>query len=247
VEQKNDGSPVTEIDTAIERMLVTYIQANFPNDGILGEEGGAHEGNAGAVWHIDPIDGTNNFMRKIPFCAVSVARLSNDASEECAVVHNPLSGQTLYTYGADGGVFENGRPCSVTADSMGGEFLVTVCAGRKEHWMRPAAYALRTHIALKLGSSATYRSCALEIAYVAANRIDGVLCFGLSTYDYAAGLLLSIKAGAIVSIFEHGEWVMYQGTLHELCSKQGTIFFVSHKDVHQKFVDFVGNPERWGK
>jgi myo-inositol-1(or 4)-monophosphatase len=245
---KVDGTVVTEVDLAIEKELVTYIRAEFPYDAIVGEEDGSHAGTSGCVWHIDPIDGTENFARKVPFFAISVARLS-DVSEECiGIVYNPVTRQTFFTVGeSSGNVFENEAPCEVTSAIIAGKYLITMGSSRKESWMRPAALKLRTSLGLRFGSSMAYGCTALELSYVAANRFDAYLTFGLNSYDYAAGLLLCKSAGAAISVYEKGAWSRYSGTLKKLCENHGAVFFVSHPHMHDEVTAFIGNPEKWAE
>lgn len=246
--QKSDGSVVTEVDINIEKILIEYIKKNFPDDAIIGEEHGEHIGQSGFVWHIDPIDGTDNFLRKIPFCAISVARLGDSAADSFGIVYNPITKQIFSSFmETEGGVYENERVLNLTAEPLGGKYVITVASSGKEKWMRPATYALRAGLGMKYGKSSSYSCTALELAYIAANRIDAYLSFGLKSYDYAAGLFLVKAAGASISVFENEKWKLWTGNLKELCSKHERILFTSHPDIHLEMLDFIGDPARWAK
>lgn len=246
--QKIDGSVVTEVDVNIETVLLKHIKENFPDDAIVGEEHGDHAGTSGFVWHIDPIDGTDNFLRKIPFCGISVARLGDSAIESFGIVYNPLTQQMFSSFmETEGGVYENERICKLTADPLGGRYVVSMGSGKSEKWMKPASYALREGLGMKYGKSASYGCTALELSYIAANRIDAFLTFGLKSYDYAAGLFLVKAAGAVISVFEEGIWKSWTKNLKELCSKHERIIFTSHPDIHQDMLDFIGDPANWAK
>jgi len=244
-EQKIDGSVVTEVDKGIERHLRAWIDQEFPDDAIVGEEEDNKAGTSGFVWHIDPIDSTTNFLRKIPFCAVSVARLGDTAEDSFGIVHNPLTGQTFASL-MEAGVYENQRITNLTAEPLGGTMLLTIAnSNRKEPWMRPAAYGLQAALGTKFGSCRPLGSAALELAYLAANRTDGFLTFGLSSYDYAAGLYLVKAAGGAISVFENNQWSRFEGSLKDLCAEHGKTIFASHPDIHDEIRDFIGDPKRW--
>lgn len=247
-ESKADGSVVTKIDKEIETILVTYIKEHFPDDAIVGEEHGVHEGNSGFVWHIDPIDGTDNFLRRIPFCAMSIARLGDTAEGSCAIVYNPITKQMFSSYLETlGDVYENEHLCNLTAESLGGKYVVALGRGTKEPWMKPSAYELYKGIGMKYGRATSYGCTALEFAYVAGNKIDAALTYGLYSYDYAAGLFLVKAAGGAISVFQDGAWKLWEGNLKELCAEHGRIIFASHPDTHDEMLDFIGDPKSWSK
>lgn len=243
-ELKDDGSVVTKVDQEIETRLLAFINQQFPDDAIVGEEHGSKDGTSGFVWHVDPIDGTDNFIRKIPFCAVSVARLGDTAEDSFGIVHNPFTRQTFSSL-MDEGVYENEHVHNLTADPLGGRYVISIGRGKTEEWMRPAGFALQKELAVAFGKCHAYGSSALELAYVAANRIDAYLTFGLKSYDYAAGLFLVASAGGAISVFEEGAWRRWTGSLKELCSTHERIIFASHPDIHAKMLDFIGDPHAW--
>jgi len=243
-EQKADGSVVTEVDQAIERQLRTWIDREFPDDAIVGEEEAGKGGTSGFVWHIDPIDGTDNFLRKVPFCAVSVARLGPDAEDSFGIVYNPLTEQ-LFASLMENGAYENERVTNLTAEPLGGKYVVTVGRSRKESWMVPASFKIQEAVGTKFGRCMPYNCTALELAYLSAGRIDGFLTFGLNSYDYAAGLYLVKAAGGMISAFTDGKWQVFDGPLRDLCAEHGKIIFASHPDIHCEIRDFIGDPKQW--
>lgn len=242
-EIKNDGSVVTKIDKEIEEIIITYIRDNFPTDSIIGEEGEDYKGTSDYVWHIDPIDGTDNFLRRIPFCAVSVARLGSVTEDSFGIVHNPITGQTFASL-MEAGVYENEKIHTLNNTILGGRAMVSVARGR-EKWMKSASYNLRKALGEKFGGGNSYGCCALEIAYVAANRLDGVLTFGLNSYDYGARLYLVKATGGLISVFASGVWSPWEGSLKELCSEHGKTIFVSHAGIHAEALSLIGDPMKW--
>jgi myo-inositol-1(or 4)-monophosphatase len=245
-EQKSDGSVVTEVDQAIERQLRTWITREFPDDAIVGEEEAGKVGTSGFVWHIDPIDGTDNFLRKIPFCAVSVARLGPDAEDSLGIVYNPLT-QQIFASLMEDGAYENKRVTNLTAEPLGGKFVISLGRSRKESWMVPASFKIQEAVGTKFGRCVPYNCTALELAYLSAGRIDGFLTFGLNSYDYAAGLYLVKAAGGMISVFENNRWQVWEGPLRELCAEHGKIIFASHPDIHCEIRDFIGDPKSWAE
>ncbi len=242
-EIKDDGSVVTEIDKKIETALLNHIKERFPDDAIVGEEHGEHEGKSGFVWHIDPIDGTDNFLRKIPFCGVSVARLGDTAEDSLAIIYNPITGQ-MFSSLMENGTYENERLTNLTAEPLGSKLVVAVAAYSRD-WMKLAKINLFKGLSEEVGKGTTYSSCAVELAYVAASRIDAQITFGLNTYDYAAGLFLVKAAGGSISVCEDGEWKLWEGSIKGLCNEHKKTIFCSHPDVHEQIRDFIGDPRKW--
>lgn len=243
-EQKADGSVVTQIDKDIEETIVGFVRTEFPDDTIIGEESAGHVGSSDFVWHIDPIDGTDNFLRRIPFCAISVARLGSTTEDSFGIVHNPITNQTFAAL-MDNGVYEREHVHVLTDELLGGKAVITLARGRKETWIKTAAYNLRKALAMQLGKCDPYGSCALELAYIAANRIDGQLIIGLNSYDYAAGLFLVKAAGGHISVFENNAWSPWIGSLKDLCAEHGKTMFISHGGIHAQALKLIGNPREW--
>ena len=242
-EQKADGSVVTQIDKDIEDSLVKFIRTEFPDDTIIGEEGDGYIGTSDFVWHIDPIDGTDNFLRRIPFCAISVARLGSATEDSFGIVHNPITNQTFAAL-MDNGVYEREHVHTLTDELLGGRAVISIGRGR-EFWMKSAGYNLQKAFGTTFGKCTVYNCTALELAYIAANRIDGFLTYGLHSYDYAAGLFLVKAAGGMISVFENNAWSPWKGSLKDLCAEHGKTMFISHGGIHARALELIGNPRDW--
>jgi len=246
--QKEDGTLVTKIDKNIESMLRQHISERFSNDTIVGEEDDTVWGDSGFVWLIDPIDGTDNFVRKIPFFAITATRLGPGPEDSFSIIHNPVSRQTFASLMEDGS-YENDNLSNLTADPIGSKFYITVSgASSYANWIKPARSALQLALAQKFGKSGHYQSSLLEFAYVSSGRLDGFLDIEMPPWDTAAGLYLVKSAGGAISIYNDGEWQRYTGAIKDL---YGTNFdkritvFVSHPDIHQEVLKLIDNPKEW--
>ena len=112
-EIKDDDSPVTAADKACEKLLVEAISREFPDDGILGEEGASKPSKSGRKWIIDPIDGTRDFLRGLPLWAVLIG-LEQDGKVIAGAANCPTQ-NTLAWASEGGGSFVNGNPVHVSA------------------------------------------------------------------------------------------------------------------------------------
>jgi len=246
--QKYDGSVVTEVDTAIERNLKQWIKNYFPSDAMYGEEEGFVSGTSEYVWVIDPIDGTDNFVRKIPFFAITVARLGNQTEGTFSIIYNPVSRQ-LFSSFEQGAVCENGVVCKPLTDTVGGHNFITVTgANSSAVWIKEARQNIQKGLYLEFGKSGHYHSSLLEHAYVAAGRLDGLLQIEMNAWDSAAGVYLVIAGGGVISVLHEGTWIPHSRPITELYgadfSHKPTIF-VSRPHVHERALSFIGQPDRW--
>jgi histidinol-phosphatase len=122
VETKADGTPVTEADRRCEEKIVETLARAFPEAGFLGEEMGEQAGRTPSRWIIDPIDGTKNFVRGIPFFATLIA-LEEAGEITAGVIHAPASGDLLYARKGQG-AFADGRRARVSTVSALGEAML---------------------------------------------------------------------------------------------------------------------------
>lgn len=248
---KDDGTIVTEIDTTIETRLRAYVQEHFPDDTIVGEEGDDVVGTSGYVWYIDPIDGTENLVRKIPFFAITATRLGPGPEDSFAIVHNPISRQTFAALMEDG-MYENENIATLTSETIGDRIVVDVAngSGKDGAILKKARYALITGLGMHYGKSGNYNSGLLEFAYVASGRLDGFLSLQHKPWDSAAGLYLVKAAGGAIHKFTNGKWELYEGSIRDLYGesyREQHIYFVSHPDIAAEVLEFIGNPYDWAE
>jgi myo-inositol-1(or 4)-monophosphatase len=194
---------VTAMDLASEELLRAGILAERPDDGVLGEEGGTAEGTSGLTWVLDPIDGTVNYLYRIPAYAISVAVVrGNPVPGEWEVlagcVHNPATGET-WTATAGGGAFLDGvrltapAPVALEAALVGTGFGY-VSEVRRAQARVVAELLPRVRDVRRIGAAA------LDLCAVASGRLDAYYESGLSPWDVAAGWLVVQEAGARVRV-----------------------------------------------
>lgn len=190
---------VTATDRAAEAIVLEGIAAAFPGDGVLAEESGEHVARGDAPrWIVDPLDGTTNFAHGFPHFCVSIAVALGDALQ-IGVIHDPLRNETFVARAGQGAWLEkNGqrqRRLSVTAEPELQKSLLATGFGydratSERTNMQEFARAMKRVRGVRRAGSA-----ALDLAYVAAGRLDGYWEYGLSPWDWAAGLLLVREAG----------------------------------------------------
>lgn len=205
IESKGVNDFVTDIDRAAEREIVYHLQKAFPEHAILGEESGLTEGSdADYQWVIDPLDGTTNFIRGIPHYAVSIACLYKGVVEH-AVILDPIRREE-FTASRGRGAQLNGRRLRVsTLASLEGSLIGTGIPykSRNEHLI-PAYTASLAAVSAQTAGVRRAGAAALDLAYVAAGRLDGFWEIGLNRWDIAAGVLLVREAGGLISDFQGG-------------------------------------------
>ncbi|MFM2414478.1 MAG: hypothetical protein RI911_171 [Candidatus Parcubacteria bacterium] len=242
-DKKPDMTVVTLTDKAVEENIVSFISKHFPEDSIIGEETGKRMNTSSFVWHIDPIDGTENFLRRIPFFGISVARLGDTPEGSFGMVYNPITKQLFSSYkDAAGDMYENERVCKMTPDKLGSRYFINMGRRAREPWMKTATFSIQKDLSLAYGRCWSMGCTSLELSYLAANRIDGFITFGLDTYDYAAGLFLVRASGGKISVFEGGQWLEWTGSIKALCEAPSPIIFASHPETHEMFLKTIGDP-----
>ncbi len=194
--------PVTEYDRAAERLIVDALRERRPDDAIIGEEGTNHAGTSGLAWHIDPIDGTVNFVYDLPAWSTSVAVVDDDGPLVGAVFA-PVSGE-MFSAARGGGATLNDAPIHCThADD-----LTTALIGTGFNYSPAVRVPQAERVARLLPlvrDLRRYGSAALDLCMVACGRLDAYFEEHLNSWDLAAGVLIASEAGAITSDFATGK------------------------------------------
>jgi myo-inositol-1(or 4)-monophosphatase len=201
VEHKGMQDLVSIADRQVEEVIRTHIAAAFPDDGIIGEEGATIEPPAGAgFWVIDPIDGTANFLRGVPYWSVAIAYVQ-DGATEVAVTYDP-NHEDLFAAARGQGATRNGRPIRVSGCTdmrraiVGSTFTFKMSIQDYADMIRRILNAGADH--RRLGSTA------LMMCHVADGRLDGCATLYCNSWDIIGGLLLVREAGGITSDFLAG-------------------------------------------
>ncbi len=207
-EYKGDVDLVTEADRASETLITERLRAALPQHGVYGEEGTRSGLDSEFRWYVDPLDGTTNFAHGFPaFCVVlgCERRASNLGAEEdgemvAGVIYDPLRDE-MFSAARGGGARLNGEPMHVSRTRTLQESLVATGFPSHKRHQNPNVhfyqeFTLRSHGVRRAGSAA------LDLAYVAAGRLDGYWEFKLNPWDTSAGFLLVEEAGGSISRFD---------------------------------------------
>jgi myo-inositol-1(or 4)-monophosphatase len=209
IAHKGKNDYVSEVDRKAESEIIHIIHKAYPDHGILAEESGAHASNSNYIWVIDPLDGTTNFLHSFPQFAVSIA-LKNKGIIEVGVIYDPLRDE-LFTAERGGGAMLNNRRLRVTQQiGLTDSLLGTGFPFKNEQHLDAYLGMFRT---LCVDSAGIRRAgaAALDLAYVAAGRLDGYWEIGLQEWDMAAGVLLVKEAGGVVTDFSFKDKYLESG------------------------------------
>ena len=195
---------VTNIDRNAEAEIIGILKTAYPHHAFLAEESGA-SGNSDTTWIIDPLDGTTNFMHGFPQFAVSIACQVRDRIEH-AVVYDPMR-QEIFTASKGSGAYLENRRLRVSKQrTLQGSLIATGFPYRENlHYLDPYMAMLKTVMQTAAGVRRP-GAAALDLAYVAAGRVDGFWEIGLKAWDTAAGTLLIREAGGLVGTLDGGEY-----------------------------------------
>jgi myo-inositol-1(or 4)-monophosphatase len=210
VSLKGPGNFVTAADRRAEEIVREELLKARPAYSFLGEEGGARSGtDKSHRWIVDPLDGTTNFLHGIPHFAVSIA-LERDGALFAGLVYNPAN-EDLFIAERGKGAFLNDRRIRVAARRRLGDAIVG-CG--LPHYGRGDLEAARNEIAAAQQNFAglrRYGAASLDLAWVAAGRLDAYWERELSPWDMAAGVVLVREAGGFASDLEGGEAILAKG------------------------------------
>ena len=192
---------VTEMDKKSENFILDRLNALYPGDMIITEETGEHTGDAEHVWYIDPCDGTMNYAHGVPLFCVSIG-YAYKGELTMGVVYDPMRDECFYAEKGKG-AWLNGKPITASdCTELRNSLLVTgfsISMMEKkgvnnfpafEHLMRTTAGVRRTGVA------------ALEIAYVACGRLDGMWSLKLCAWDVAAGFVIARETGIKITALD---------------------------------------------
>lgn len=202
---------VSDADRAADELVVSRLRAAYPDDAIVSEEGGEVGGRSGRTWYVDPLDGTINYLYGLPHWAVSIA-CHDAAGALVGVVFDPARNELFQAHRRQGALLGD-RRLAVTAATDLGLALVGTGFSYDAHERALQAIAV-ARLAGKVRDIRRAGSAALDLAWVAAGRLDAYFEVSRSKWDSAAGELLVAEAGGVVSWTEHTEIVASGRPLH---------------------------------
>lgn len=184
---------VTDIDQKSEQIIIDTLMTAYPDHAFMGEESGTH-GQSDHLWVIDPIDGTTNFVHGYPHFCISIALVLKGKVEH-GLIYDPVR-DDLFTATRGGGAFLNGHRLRMNAPKTLGTALLGISLAKRK---QPAS--IKNAVIDMTEKAAGVRrsgSSALDLAYVAANRLDSCYQWGMKPWDIAAGVLMVHEAGGLV-------------------------------------------------
>ena len=205
-EYKTEVDLVTEADRQSEALILQRLTEAFPSHGIFGEEGTRQGLDSEYRWYVDPLDGTTNFAHGFPVFCVSLglehrpSGTVGDGTLLAAVLYDPLRDE-LFVAERGRGAYLNGRKIQVSQTPRLSEALLATGFPSKSRHQNPNPhfyheFTMRSHGVRRAGSAA------LDLAYVAAGRMDAYWEFRLNPWDTAAGALLVLEAGGTLTRFD---------------------------------------------
>ena len=207
-EYKGDVDLVTEADRASEALIRERLKAAFPSHGIYGEEGTRDDLESEFRWYVDPLDGTTNFAHGFPvFCVLlglehrpNGLPAGEDGEMRAGIIYDPLRDECFLAERGRG-AWLNGRKIRVSRTELLQESLTATGFPRHKRHATPNVhfyqeFTLRSHGVRRAGSAG------LDLAYVAAGRLDGFWEFNLNPWDTSPGFLLVEEAGGTVTRFD---------------------------------------------
>ncbi len=201
IKSKGRNDFVSEIDQQAEQEIIKVIRKAYPSHGILAEESG-HCAGDDYVWIIDPLDGTTNFLHSFPQFAISIA-LKHKNKLDQAVIYDPIR-QELFTASRGVNAQLNGRRIRVTQVTSLANTLIGTGFPYSDMKNLDSYINIFKNMIPETAGLRRAGAASLDLAYVAAGRLDGFWEYGLKPWDLAAGALLIQEAGGLVSDFSGG-------------------------------------------
>ena len=210
IEKKQRNDFVTEIDRKAESEIVGTLQRSYPDHAFLCEESGLiGRDDAEYRWIIDPLDGTTNFIHGLHHFSVSIALTQNGKLFQ-AVVYDPMR-QELFTAGKGEGAYLDSKRLRVSTTARLENALLSCGFPYRDNQDLDFFQRTSRHYTERSGGVRRLGSAALDLAYVAAGRIDGTWLTGLQSWDMAAGGLIVREAGGLLNDFDGGDDWMDKG------------------------------------
>ncbi|MCC8181350.1 MAG: inositol monophosphatase [Planctomycetes bacterium] len=217
---KGANDIVTALDRASEELISARLHDEFPDDDVFAEEDGLRRHGGNGRWVVDPIDGTENYVRGFPSYAVSIAYEDREGEPAVGVVYCPAKNELFHAvrgYGA----WLNGARIRVSARDDARDAVTLVSPPFRRHDLADRYFALYKRVFLHTCDVRNTGSAALHCCYVAAGRAEGYIESSVYPFDIAAGLVIVSEAG--------GRWSALVGDSHPYQSEN---ILVSNGRLH---------------
>ncbi|MFC5712332.1 inositol monophosphatase family protein [Thalassorhabdus alkalitolerans] len=226
--KSNPNDLVTQMDHEIEQFLTDKIKNHYPAHLVLGEEGRGDEltSTEGIIWIIDPIDGTTNFVHQKYNFSISLGIFEN-GQERVGIIYNVMDDECFTAVNGEGAYLNDSPLQSLTKGNIN-ESIV----GLNARWLlkETSVEDGSLHRLVKdVRGIRSYGSAAIELAYVAAGRLDAYVSFRLSPWDYAGGAVILKEVGALLTSFD-GEELPLLGTSSLIAARPG---------IHEDLISYV--------
>jgi myo-inositol-1(or 4)-monophosphatase len=213
VSKKGAADFVTAADHKAEQVVFDVLSKARPGYGFLMEERGAVEGtDKSHTWIVDPLDGTTNFLHAIPHFAVNIALEREGAGVVAAVTFNPITNEMFWAEKGKGAYVSDKR-LRVAARTKLEEAVLGTGIPFLGHGQHGRFLKELHQVSQRVAGVRRYGSAALDLAWVAAGRLDGFWERDLKSWDIAAGLLLITEAGGMVTDAEGGDAMLTNGSV----------------------------------
>lgn len=224
VNYKKAKDPVTEVDRASEAVIREILANEHPEIGFWGEESGRSDPHKALTWLVDPLDGTKNFVHGYPFVAVSIA-LVDSTDIHLGVVYDPLRDE-MFTAARGAGARLNGEVITVSdTDTIEKSLVVTTLHDWPSRQGELLVKACRACQGVRRGGAA-----ALDLAQVAAGRLDAVWEWFLRPWDVAAAIILIEEAQGTVTDPSGRAYDLLNGSV-----------LATNTNLHRDFIEFIAD------
>lgn len=210
VKEKTRHDYVTEVDMEIENLFDREINKIFPGDAVLGEENGSIEGTNGYLWVIDPLDGTNNFVKGIPQAGIQIA-IYKDGQIFYATIFNPFTNQLYFSKKGEGAHmqdFSKGYRSLLKVSNVGLEESMLIFDSSIAKGDHPEIDVFNAFMG-KIGWLRVFGVAVLDLPLIALGSADILVSNIPKPVDIAPGCLLIEEAGGVITDFEGKPWSLH--------------------------------------
>lgn len=218
VQHKGEIDLVTEVDRLSEELIVEVLRGAFPETDVIAEENDYGDRRHPLAWIVDPLDGTTNFAHRLPWFCVSIA-LEVAGEIGVAALYHPCMDE-MFTAVRGGGAFLNGKRINVSATANLKGCILASGFPYDRTWENENNLALYSSFTMETQGVRRFGAAALDLAYVAAGRLDGFWECKLKPWDVAAGRLLVEEAGGRVTNYAGEPYSVYD---HRIVASNGVI------------------------